>query len=141
MRTKVKIDGRYCDLDEDFSPPKNIVQFSDEEYVVGGSTGARQVKITLPSSPTNDEIVGFAADAFAAESFNAEPHTASIEVDGVELLDGEAALAAISHKGEMLRYEIVIKRQGDNWRAKLHDRLLSETALDVSATLNGDTIG
>lgn len=140
MRTKVKIDGRYCDLDEGFSPPKNIVQFSDEEYAPGGSTGARQVKITLPSSPTNDEIVGFAADAFAAESFNAEHHTASIEVDGVELLDGEAALAAISHEGEMLRYEIVIKRQSDNWRAKLHDRLLSETALDFSATLNGDTI-
>ena len=39
MRTRVKIDGRYCDLDEGFSPPKNIVQFSDEEYAPGGSTG------------------------------------------------------------------------------------------------------
>ena len=72
MRTRVKIDGRYCDLDEDFSPPRNIVEFSDEEYAQGGSRRAHKVKITLPSSPTNDEIAGFAADAFAAESFNAE---------------------------------------------------------------------
>ncbi len=141
MRTRVKIDGRYCDLDEDFSPPRNIVEFSEEEYAQGGSRRAHKVKITLPSSPTNDEIAGFAADAFAAESFNAEPHTASIEVDGVELFSGEAALAAISHKGEELRYEVVITRQGDNWRAKLHDKQLAETSLDFNATLNGDTIG
>lgn len=140
MRTRVKIDGRYCDLDEDFSPPRNIVEFSDEEYAQGGSRQARKVKITLPSSATNDAIMGYAADAFAAENFNAAKHAASIEVDGVELFSGEAALATISHKDEGLRYEVIITRQGDNWRAKLHDKQLAETALDFNATLNGETI-
>lgn len=140
MRTRVKIDGHDCDLEEGFSPPKSIVHFSDEECAVGGSRSKREVRFRLPSSPQNDALMGYAADAFAAERFNAEPHTATIEVDGVELLSGKVALAAVVYKEDMVQYEVVVTRQADSWREQLHSKKLAETALDYSVTLNGANI-
>lgn len=140
MKTRVKIDSHYCDVEEGFVPPKNIVHFSDEECAHGGSRSKREVRFRLPSSPQNDALMEYAADAFAAERFNAANHTATIEVDGVELLSGKVALAAVVYKEDMVQYEVVVTRQGDSWREQLHSKKLAETALDYNITLNGANI-
>ena len=116
MKTRVKIDSRYCDVEEGFVPPKNIVHFSDEECAQGGSRSKREVRFRLPASPQNDALMEYAADAFAAERFNAANHTATIEVDGVELLSGKVALAAVVYNDNMVQYEVVVTQQGDSWR-------------------------
>ena len=141
MRTRVIIDGHCCDLEEGFAPPRNILHFSDEECGRGGSRSSHEVDITLPSSPTNDSLLCYAADAHAIERFNQQEHTATIEVDGVALLEGQAALVAVRREGAKgLSYDVRIRRRGDNWRAKMHRRRLADTALDYNVTLNAAAI-
>lgn len=142
MMTRVLIDGRYCTTDEGFVAPRNIVTLNAD---ADSSTLQQQrVRISLPASELNDTIIGLATDAFTAERFNAEEHVAAIEVDGVELFSGAAALEAITIGGSSskaaIHYELVITRSGEEWREQLHKKPLAETALDFAATLNGECI-
>ncbi|MBR4994941.1 MAG: hypothetical protein IKY82_02640 [Alistipes sp.] len=142
MRARVKIDGRYCDVEEGFTPPRNIVAFSDEECAPKGEHPTTKVRISLPATATNDSILGLAMDAFTAERFNAEQHTASIEVDAVELLSGEVALEGVTFADgkQWAQYDLAISRRGADWRGVLQQRKLSEVQLEFSATLTSSAI-
>lgn len=141
MKTRVIIDGVCCDLEAGFAAPRNLLHFSDEECGRGGRHTSHEVDIVLPSSPTNDALLCYAADAHAIERFNQQEHTATIEVDGVALLEGQAALVAVRSEGSKgVSYDLRIRRRGDNWRAKMHRKRLADTALDYSVTLNAAAI-
>ena len=65
MKTRVIIDGVCCDLEAGFAAPRNLLHFSDEECGRGGRHTSHEVDIVLPSSPTNDALLCYAADAHA----------------------------------------------------------------------------
>lgn len=141
MRTRVRIDGQWCDLAEDFTLPANMVWLSDKECGPEGDATTLAMRIRLPSSPANDSIIGLVEDAYAAYRFNSQSHQAVVEVDGVDIFFGEVSLVSTTiTAGSVSEYELVIEQQQDNWRKRLQQKPLSQTALEFSATLDAEHI-
>lgn len=145
---RVKIDDRYCDLPEGFKLPDSVFTF-DEELLISpqrARTG-RRVEFSLPASPDNDSIVGFAADPYAAERFNASYHEGVVEVDGVALLAGvvylcgvESAPAADGGECRAVSYRIAITGGAAEWAKRAAERKIGATRLDYSESLDGAAI-
>lgn len=145
---RVKIDGRYCDLMRDFVLPESVYTFDEKSLrsPQKARTG-RRVEVVIPSSPTNDSIVQFAADPYVAERFNASYHEGIIEVDGVALLTGvahlesvESAPQGVAGECRAVCYRISIRGGAAEWAKRAAERGIEQTKLDYSELLDGDVI-
>lgn len=87
---KVFLDGNELDFTEDTSIALtvSITNVTD----VGSTKGAYTRTIKIPATQNNRMRFGFADEVLSADAFNNAEHTARIEQDGVELIEGKAYL-------------------------------------------------
>lgn len=138
---EIYIDNQRCDIDADFRLDEKIFTFDADAFSdLDAARKGRSLTLTLPISPRNDRIMGFAADPTAATPFNAEHHTGRVMVDGVELLAGTATLQAIEGRQTIGHYSVVIRDGAGDWVEAIASRTLSEAPLGFEATLNYQTI-
>ena len=138
---EIRIDGQRCDVEAGYVPDKRAFSFDSEALAdIDKQRTGRTLNLRLPISPTNDRIMGYAADPTAAERFNATYHEGEVVVDGVSLLKGVATLQAIeAEKGEGY-YLIRIRDGAGDWIELIASRTLDEADIGFEATLNGQTI-
>ena len=139
---RVKIDDRYCDLNEDFTLPKTVFTFDVDALTSPekARTG-RRIEFSIPASPNNDSIVSFATDPYAAERFNASYHEGTIEVDGVALLTGVVHLEGVeTQSSRAISYRLSITGGAARWAKRAAQKRIGQTTLDYSERLEGTTI-
>lgn len=138
---QIRIDDQRCDLLRDYALPGGIFTFDGGslESPSQKSTG-REVEIEIPSSPTNDQIMGHATDPCTGEIFNQTLHEAAVIADGVVLLRGEAQLVRVEGKGSEARYIIRISDGAGDWVAKLDQTPIGDTQLGWSERLDAEGI-
>lgn len=137
---KVRIDSQQCDLAKGFTLPDEIFTFDAKTLTTTKKSRSRTITLTLPSSPRNDAIVGFAADPCSGQRFNAESHTAEVEVDGVVLLSGEAHLLAVEAENGLASYRIRITDKGNDWAEAAATTPIWQTTLNIDFTLDEEAI-
>lgn len=137
---EVFLDGKPCQLWEGYSLPTEVFALdvgltSD----VASQRKGRKLRLQLPSTPQNDELMMMATDPCSKERFNASKHEVEIKLDGVTLMRGVAMLEAMEFKDGGLSYLLEVRSGTSNWIESAARTKLSE-ALDYSARLDGDTI-
>lgn len=139
---KLRIDGQECHLGADFRLPEHIVKLDMAR--LGDLNALRQghsVEVEIPSSPCNDPIMCYPADAKAAQHFNQSHHEAQIEVDGATLMQGVVHLVqTIADKQGASAYHLRIYQGGEDWMETMARKKLSETDLEYEKMFSTETI-
>ena len=139
---KLRIDGQECDLGADFRLPEHIVKLDMAR--LGDLNALRQghsVEVEIPSSPCNDSIMCYPADAKAAQHFNQSHHEAQIEVDGATLMQGVVHLVqTVADKQGASAYHLRIYQGGEDWMETMARKKLSETDLEYEKIFSTETI-
>ena len=106
---ELRIDGKVCDLGPESVavPGYDAAKSADVEACREG----RSLKITIPATPRNDGLVGFACDPHAAGQFNGALHMAELSAEGAVLIGGTVRLLAASGEG----YTLEIRDGGAGW--------------------------
>ncbi len=138
---EIRIDGQKCDLEVGYVPDKRAFAFDGEAVAdIDKQRAGHTHSLRLPLSPTNDRIMGYAADPTAAEQFNSSYHKGEVVVDGVVLMQGVATLLAIEAEEGLGYYHIRIRDGAGDWIEKIAAKRLDEANLDFEAELDGLTI-
>lgn len=145
---KIIIDNQECDLLEGFRLPKNLVTFNADDLAdIERQRTGKSISLRLPSSPTNDAIMGFATDSYTTTRFNATYHEGVVEVDNTPMLKGVVHLEAIEYspintngRGACAEYHIRIIDGAPDWINYMSISRLQNTPLGYNATLSGETI-
>ena len=138
---EIRIDGQRCDAEAGYVPDKRAFSFDSEALAdIDKQRTGRSLTLRLPLSPTNDSIMGYAADPAAAELFNDTYHQGEVVVDGVTLLKGVATLQGIEADKGRGHYQIRIRDGAGDWIELIASRSLDEADIGFEATLNGQTI-
>lgn len=103
------IDGQECDM----IPGQPLALGYDAHTLrdIESAREGRKVTVSLPLTPRNEALAGFARDPHAATAFNASRHTAELSCEGAVLLSGTARL--IEASDEQLKIEI--REGGAGW--------------------------
>ena len=106
---ELNIDGKPCDLGTEriAVPGYDAAALADVEAAREG----RSLTLTIPATPRNDALAGFARDPHTAERFNAAPHTAELTAEGSVMLKGAVRMLSASDEG----YRIEIRDGGAGW--------------------------
>jgi len=99
----------------------------------------RSLTVRLPSSPVTDRLMCNADDIHSAERFNGRLHTASVAVDGVELLKGVVTLRSVVRDKGRTYYDVTIRDGGAEWAEQASLTMLRQSRVDFAALL--DTAG
>ena len=138
---EIRIDGQRCDVEAGYVPDKRAFSFDSEALAdIDKQRTGRSLTLRLPLSPTNDSIMGYAADPATAEQFNDTYHQGEVVVDGVTLLKGVATLLGIEADKGRGYYQIRIRDGAGDWIELIASRSLDEADIGFEATLNGQTI-
>lgn len=128
------IDQERCDLNEQSIriPALDLTTSTDPNALREGRT----LKLTIPTTPRNDRLIGFGRDPESATRFNASPHTATLAQEGITLIEGRAALIEASDDG----YTLQIKEGGTDWAHRAARTMLHQLEIDYSESLIPQTI-
>ncbi len=145
---RILIDDKVCDLSSGFSVPESIFTFNAEHLAdIESQRSGKKIAITIPSTPTNDAIVGFAADSYTAIRFNATYHEGVIEVNGTTMLKGVVHLEAVEYtpltanaRGCCVEYHISITDGAPQWINYMALSPLRNTPLKYQTTLDASAI-
>lgn len=99
------------------------------------------LKLTIPSTPQTDAVLGSSKDLYVAERFNASPHRAVIEQQGVVLFEGNVHLAGISTNfpnGDS--YILHIVSTSAEWADRAAKTLLKNCGIELNMELTTDNI-
>lgn len=120
---ELTIDGRLCDLGvQSVAVPGYEAARTAE--VAACRTG-RTWEVTVPATPHNEELVGFAGDPHTGQRFNDAPHRAEVRAEGAVLLSGAVRLLGVSDAG----YTLEVRAGGAAWTTQAALRMFE--ALDV----------
>ena len=97
---ELNIDGKPCDLGTEriAVPGYDAAALADVEAAREG----RSLTLTIPATPRNDALAGFARDPHTAERFNAALHTAELTAEGSVMLSGTVRIRS-SQAGRTIR--------------------------------------
>lgn len=138
---EILIDGLRCDLEADYTLPKNIFTFDGETLgKVSKQQSGRSVELRLPSTPCNDTIMLHATDPYAGERFNDSYHEGVVVADRVELLRGVVSLRSIEGEQGAATYVIRIRDGAGDWAESAVRTDLSDTELEYDATISEELI-
>lgn len=131
---KLTIDGKVCHLGTQSHklPAYEASKLADVQAARNG----RALKITIPATPQNDAIVGFAVDPHTGQRFNSELHTAEFSYEGAVLLTGTVRLLEVSDEG----YTLEIRDGGADWVSKAATRMFNTLDIPYAASLTPATI-
>ncbi|MDE7130143.1 MAG: hypothetical protein K2O07_07570, partial [Alistipes sp.] len=96
----------------------------------------RSLTVRLPSTGVTDRLMCNADDIHSAERFNGRLHTASVEVDGVELLRGTATLRSVVRTEGQTYYDVMIRDGGAEWAERAALTMLRQSEVKFSALLD-----
>ena len=130
----LRIDGERCDIGKFSTLPLDFEASSLTK--VEGARDGRTIELTIPSTPTNNRLLGSACDIYSTRRFNTEHHTATLEKEGVELFKGTAYLLSTTINGENDSYTIRICEGGAEWIESVVKRELSTLDIPFSASLD-----
>ena len=134
---EIFIDDKRCDVEVGYKPDEDIFTFDAEAFSsLDKARTGRSTTLRLPLSPSNDRIMGFAADPATGTLFNSSLHRGRVVVDGVELLAGVATLLAIEGEDGAGHYVVSIRDGAGDWIDTIASRSLLDTPLDFAATLD-----
>ena len=132
----IKIDDQQVELDA----TTEIRLSADFPTPYSSGSGERSMRrLSIPITPTNRQIMGFAEQVMAVQ-FNASVHTLCVVIDDREVLRGEPVLVAVEREGEGGRYLIDVRAVHAGWREAVGDRKISDLGISYSATINAETI-
>lgn len=132
---RLKIDGCDCPLAK-----RKVVLPSYRANALRGVQAWREgesVELWVVATPEMELLFGHAEELYSAEEFNSCRHDASIELDGVELLRGIAALHDVEFtEGEWL-YHVVVRAGGAEWADNVATTHLNDSNVecDMAMTL------
>lgn len=131
---ELSIDRKPCDLGAEkiALPGYEAAKLADAEAAREG----RSLTLTIPATPRNDLLAGFARDPHTAERFNAAPHTAELSAEGSVLLAGAVRMLSASDRG----YRIEIRDGGAGWAKNAARRMFNTLGVDYHAALTPATI-
>lgn len=131
---ELNIDGKPCDLGTEriAVPGYDAAALADVEAAREG----RSLTLTIPATPRNDALAGFARDPHTAERFNAAPHTAELTAEGSVMLKGAVRMLSASDEG----YRIEIRDGGAGWAKNAARRMFNALGVDFRAALTPETI-
>ena len=133
------IDGKRCDINH---LPTIPIDFDEAKLTdVEGAREGRCIELRLPATPANDAIFGSSRDLYATKRFNMEHHTATIEMDGVQIFGGTIYLLSTNldeKSGES--YSVRINEGGAGWIDEVVHGSLSDLELPFEGLLNLVTI-
>ena len=138
---EIYIDQKRCDVEADFKLEDKVFTFNAEAFrdLDTARTG-RKVTISLPFTPDNERIMGFASDPTTATPFNSSLHRGRVVVDSVTLLEGVATLQAIEGEQRVGHYKVCISDGAGDWAESIASRTLAEAPLEIATTLDYTTI-
>lgn len=131
---ELRIDLLPCDLGPDGCavPVYDAARTAEIEACREGRT----LRITIPATPRNDAVVGFAGDPHAAVRFNAALHRAELTAQGATLIAGTTRLLAVSEQG----YTLEIRDGGAGWAEQAAQRMFNTLGVPYNAQLTPTTI-
>lgn len=96
----------------------------------------RSLTVRLPSTTVTDRLMCNADDIHSPERFNSRLHTASVEVDGVELLRGTATLRSVVRTEGQTYYDVMIRDGGAEWARSASLTMLRDSEVAFSTLLD-----
>ena len=131
---ELTIDSKPCDL---AGEPIAVGGYAAAELAdVEAAREGRSQELTLPATPRNEALLGFARDPHTAGRFNASLHRAVLSAEGAKLLAGTVRLLKVSDEG----YRIEIREGGARWAKNAARRVFSALGIDYHARLLPSTV-
>ena len=131
---ELTIDSKPCDL---AGEPIAVGGYAATELAdVEAAREGRSQELTLPATPRNEALLGFARDPHTAGRFNASLHRAVLSAEGAKLLAGTVRLLEASGEG----YRIEIREGGARWAKNAARRMLGALGIDYHARLLPSTV-
>ena len=131
---ELTIDSKPCDL---AGEPIAVGGYAAAELAdVEAAREGRSQELTLPATPRNEALLGFARDPHTAGRFNASLHRAVLSAEGAKLLAGTVRLLEASGEG----YRIEIREGGARWAKNAARRMLGALGIDYHARLLPSTV-
>lgn len=96
----------------------------------------RSLTVRLPSTAVSDRLMCNADDIHSPDRFNSRLHTASVEVDGVELLRGTATLRSVVRAQGLTYYDVMIRDGGAEWAKSASLTMLRDSEVEFSTLLD-----
>ncbi len=138
---EIFIDDKRCDVEAGYQPDGDLFTFDAEAFSsLDKARTGRSTTLRLPLSPTNDNIMCFAADPTVGAPFNSSLHRGRVVVNGVELLAGVATLQAIANEDSMGYYIVSIRDGAGDWIDTIASRSLLDVELNFAETLDYEFI-
>ena len=125
---KVFLDGNELDFAEDTSIALTVSITNVTE--VGSTKGAYTRTIKMPATQNNRMRFGFADEVLSADAFNNANHTARIEQDGVELIEGKAYLDNVELADTEGYFSMQIVGNDFGWIENVRNKKLNELSDD-----------
>ena len=131
---ELTIDSKPCDL---AGEPIAVGGYAAAELAdVEAAREGRSQEFTLPATPRNEALLGFARDPHTSGRFNASLHRAVLSAEGAKLLAGTVRLLKVSDEG----YRIEIREGGARWAKNAARRVFSALGIDYHARLLPSTV-
>lgn len=134
MVTKLKIDGRACDLGTaTLAVPGYTAQKTKDP---DACREGRKLTVRIPPTQRNSALLGAPRDPCTGTRFNETDRKAEITAGGTVLLAGAARLLKASDEG----YTIEIREGGAEWAEQAARRMFNTLGIDYGAALTADTV-
>lgn len=138
---RLTIDSVACELRwEDAAPELGGIYDLDALASPERARTGRSATLRLPSTPLNDALMWYAADACSSERFNAQHHEGVIECGGAELLRGAVHLLGVTAAGGAATYTVRITEGGGEWAEHAARTRIDATRSEYECTLSGAAI-
>ncbi len=128
------IDGQSCDV----ATSSTIKLSYDVESLVDldDMDEGREVSILIPSSATNDEILGEDGYIHAPRRFNSEEHIAYVKSEGETLFYGSAYLESVEWSDDGIWYSILVRGGRATWATNASSDVFNKFGVDFEMKLN-----
>lgn len=138
MNLRILIDGAPCDTDAQAA----LALDYDAATLASPESGrsGRTLRLELPSTPTNEALLGTPEDLHAAHPFNAAPHRGAVYADDALLLEGVVRLTGVALTSAAHRYRIEIRGGAARWAETAARTMFNQVKIDYRAALTPTTI-
>ncbi len=99
-----------------------------------------KVRVLIPSTPNNDEILGEDGYAHSPQRFNSAPHRAEVWSQGEKLIEGDALLERVVWQDGEMWYSILITTQRAKWATDARANVFNKFNVDFDMYLTLATI-
>lgn len=128
------INGKTCDIGD----PRIAIPGYDAARIesIDEARSGRSLTLTIPHTPRNEAVMGFATEIDTADRFNENDRVAELSHRGARLIGGKVRLLAVEKEG----FRIEIRQGGADWAEMAARKRLDELEIPWSNRLSPTTI-